>query len=86
MMFDGATALFERSLRVDARALGPHMARLFLMTSIYIAILFSYSTAVLLGAPGLRFFLNIAYIDLIFMTLLGFSFFSTCFLPRPSKS
>ena len=76
-MFDGATALFERSLRVDARALGPHLARLFLLTSIYIAIIFSYSTAVVLGAPGLRFFLNIAYIDLIFMTLLGFSFFST---------
>lgn len=76
-MFDGATALLERSLRVDARALGPHLARLFLMTSIYIAIIFSYSTAVLLGAPGLRFFLNIAYIDLIFMTLLGFSYFST---------
>ena len=76
-MFDGATALFERSLRVDARALGPHLARLFLMTSIYFAIIFSYSTAVLLGAPGLRFFLNIVYIDLIFMTLLGFSFFST---------
>jgi len=76
-MFGGATVLFERSLRVDARALGPHLARLFLMTSIYLAIIFSYSTAVLLGAPGLRFFMNIAYIDLIFMTLLGFSFFST---------
>ena len=76
-MFGGATALFERSLRVDARALGPHLARLFLLTSIYIAIIFSYSTAVALGAPGLRFFLNIAYIDLIFMTLLGFTFFST---------
>ena len=76
-MFGGATALFERSLRVDARALGPHLARLFLLVSIYIAIIFSYSTAVALGAPGLRFFLNIAYINLIFMTLLGFSFFST---------
>ncbi|MBM4076512.1 MAG: hypothetical protein FJ267_12845, partial [Planctomycetes bacterium] len=77
MMFDVATVLFERSLRVDARSLGPHLARSFLMVSIYFAVIFSYSTAAFLGAPGLRFFLNIVYIDLIFMTLLGFSFFST---------
>lgn len=76
-MFNGATALFERSLRVDGRALGPHMARLFLMTAIYLAIRFCFSTAVVLGAPGLRFFLNIVYINLIFMTLLGLSFFAT---------
>ncbi|WP_373650865.1 ABC transporter permease [Schlesneria sp. DSM 10557] len=76
-MFEGTTTLFERSLRVDGRAFGPHLARLFLVSAIYLAIIFSYTTAVVLGAPGLRFFLNIVYIDLIFMTLLGLSFFST---------
>jgi ABC-type Na+ efflux pump permease subunit len=76
-MFVGVLALLERSLRVDARAWGPHLARLGLMAAIYIAVCYASVFSARFGAPGLRFFNSIAYLNLIFMSLLGISFFST---------
>ena len=76
-MFPGVTALFERSLRVDARAWGPHLTRFGLMAMIYVAIIVAVEASSMFGAPGLRFFRTIAYLDLTFMTLLGIIFFST---------
>ena len=76
-MFNGVLALFERSLRVDARAWGPHLARFGLMVAIYVSICFATALSARFGAPGLRFFTSIAYLNLAFMTLMGISFFST---------
>lgn len=76
-MFTGVLALFERSLRIDARAWGPHLARFGLMAAIYVAVCYSSALSTRFGAPGLNFFTNIAYLNLAFMTLLGISFFST---------
>ena len=76
-MFSGVLALLERSLRVDARAWGPHLARFGLMTAIYVAVCFATATSMWFGAPGLRFFRYILYLNLTFMTLTGISFFST---------
>jgi ABC-type Na+ efflux pump permease subunit len=76
-MFPGVMALLERSLRVDARAWGPHLARFGLMTAIYISVIVAVEAGLTFGAPGLRFFGTVAYLDLTFMTLLGISFFST---------
>ncbi len=76
-MFTGILALLERSLRVDARAWTPHLARAGLMVAIYLAVVQVQATAFVFGAPGLRFFASIVYLNLTFMTLLGFGFFST---------
>jgi ABC-type Na+ efflux pump permease subunit len=76
-MFSGVLALLERSLRVDARALAPHLARFGLMATIYVAVCYASSTSGKFGAPGLRFFQSIAYLNLVFMTLMGVSYFST---------
>jgi ABC-type transport system involved in multi-copper enzyme maturation permease subunit len=76
-MFLGTLALFERSLRIDARAVGPHLARFGLMVVIYAAVILTLRTSDMLGAPGRRFFLNIAYLNLTFMTVLGIEFFAT---------
>ena len=76
-MFTGAFALLERSLRVDARTWPTHMARLGLMAAIYFSLCFALATENRFGAPGLRFFQGIAYLDATFMTLLGLGFFST---------
>ncbi len=76
-MFTGVLALLERSLRVDARAWGPHLARFGLMAAIYIAVCYASATSIMFGAPGLRFFTSIGYLNLVFMTLLGIGFFST---------
>ncbi len=76
-MFSGVLALLERSLRVDARGWTTHLARVGLMGAIYLAVVQVQATAFVFGAPGLRFFESIVYLNLTFMTLLGFGFFST---------
>ena len=76
-MFTGVLALLERSLRVDARAWTSHLARGGLMLAIYLAVVQVQATAFVFGAPGLRFFESIVYLNLTFMTLLGLGFFST---------
>ena len=76
-MFHGAFALLERSLRIDARNWSTHLCRLGLVASIYASLCFALSTQNMFGAPGLRFFQGIAYLDLMFITLLGFGYFST---------
>ena len=76
-MFAGVMALCERSLRVDARAWGPHLARFGLMIGILAAVWMTQYSMAFLGAPGLRFYQNILYLNLFFMTLLGIGFFST---------
>lgn len=76
-MFHGAFALLERSLRIDARILTAHLCRFGLIASIYASLCFALSTQNMFGAPGLRFFQGIAFLDLAFITLLGFSYFST---------
>ena len=76
-MFSGVLALLGRSLRVDARAWTPHLARAGLMLAIYLAVVQVQATAFVFGAPGLRFFESIVFLNLTFMTLLGIGFFST---------
>ncbi|WP_373650698.1 ABC transporter permease subunit [Schlesneria sp. DSM 10557] len=76
-MFHGAFALLERSLRIDARNWPTHLCRLGLVGSIYVSLCFALSTQNRFGAPGLRFFQGIAFLDLAFITLLGLSYFST---------
>lgn len=76
-MLSGTFALLERSLRIDARGWSAHLARVGLMAAIYFALCFALATQNMFGAPGLRFFEGIAYLDIAFMTLLGISFFSS---------
>ncbi len=76
-MFSGVLALLERSLRIDARSLPNHLARLGLMAGIYISLASAFALAGRFGAPGLRFFSTSIYLNVIFLTLLGVGFFST---------
>lgn len=76
-MFHGVLALLGRSLRVDARSLQSHLARLGLMGAIYFALCVQQRQAGSFGAPGMIFFSAIGWLDVIFMTVLGISFFST---------
>ncbi|MBS0203008.1 MAG: ABC transporter permease subunit [Planctomycetes bacterium] len=76
-MYHGILALVGRSMRVDARSWHSHLARFGLMVALFVALITALVSAGRVGAPGLRFFYSIGYLDLIFMTLLGISFFST---------
>ncbi len=76
-MLNGVFALLERSLRIDARSWPTHLTRLGLIVAIYFALYMTLVTLDQFGAPGLRFFEGIAYLDVLFMTLMGFGLFST---------
>jgi len=76
-MSNGVFALLERSLRIDARSWSTHLIRLGLVGAIYFVLCVTLVTRNQFGAPGLRFFEGIAYLDVLFMTLMGFGFFST---------
>ena len=76
-MFQGVHALLWRSLRIDARSWQAHLARVGLVLGIYIALIVALSVGSRFGAPGLRFFRSILWLNVAFMSLLGIGFFST---------
>ena len=76
-MLRGIFALFFRSLRGDARSIGVHLSWLFLLIVIYVALWFAQEQSRFVGAPGRDFFRNVIYLDAIFLTLLGVSYFSS---------
>jgi ABC-type transport system involved in multi-copper enzyme maturation permease subunit len=76
-MFPGVLALVGRSLRVDARSWSTHAARVGLVMGVYVSLCTVLWNSFLFGAPGLRFFYGIGYLNLTFASLLGFGFFST---------
>lgn len=73
-MFHGILALLGRSLRVDARSWQSHLIRFGLMAALFVALISALLSSRRLGAPGMQFFYTIAYLDLLFMTLLGINF------------
>ncbi|WP_010588533.1 ABC transporter permease [Schlesneria paludicola] len=76
-MLPGIWALLERSLRIDARSLSPHLVRFGLLVTIYITLCFVNEASGMFGAPGLHFFQSMTFLNLTFMTLFGVSYFSS---------
>lgn len=76
-MYSGVLALLLRSLRMDVRSRGAHLARLGLMVAIYLSIIQVQLTGAWVGAPGLSFFTSILWLNLTFVTLIGLSAFSS---------
>lgn len=73
----GLLTLFNRSIRLDARGVKGHAFRIAFALFIYFALLSAYLTSLSFGAPGLRFFSSICYLNLFFIALAGMSFFAT---------
>jgi ABC-type transport system involved in multi-copper enzyme maturation permease subunit len=76
-MLRGIFALFFRSLRGESRSVWVHVSWLFLLLVIYVALCFAQEQSRFFGAPGLNFFRSVAYLNAIFVTLLGVSYFSS---------
>lgn len=76
-MLYGLAALLTRALRMDARQLRNHLFRLAFVGFIYVCLLVATFKSVFLGAPGLTFFSEIAWLNLIFITCAGIGFFSS---------
>jgi hypothetical protein len=70
-------ALFNRSLRHDARQHLTYVLRLALTLVILWALFIAHAQAGSVGAPGLGFFKSVVNINLVFITLAGFSYFAS---------
>ena len=70
-------ALFNRSLRLDARARSTYLVRAGLVAFVLIVLFNTASTLAYVGAPGLSFFYAIVEINLWFITLTGLSYFAS---------
>jgi ABC-type transport system involved in multi-copper enzyme maturation permease subunit len=76
-MYSSVLALLLRSLRMDVRSRGAHLARLGLMVAIYLSVIQIQLTGAWVGAPGLSFFTSILWLNLTFVTLIGIGAFSS---------
>ncbi len=70
-------ALFERSLRVESRAMATYAKRLGLAIFIFFCLISAHLTSDLFGAAGLRFFSSVVYTTLLFVTLAGVGYFAS---------
>lgn len=70
-------ALLARSLRVDSRLLRTHLFRLFFAGFIGLNLVLAQSQSAFFGAPGLRFFSQMTYLNFVFISLAGISIFAT---------
>jgi len=77
LMYYGLLALLTRSLRQDARQLRNHVFRLTFVGFIYLSLLWATVTSAAFGAPGLRFFVSIAWLNAVFITCAGIGFFAS---------
>jgi hypothetical protein len=76
-MYYGLIALLTRALRLDSRQLRNHLFRLAFVGFIYLSMLMATVQSAFVGAPGLRFFENIAWLNVFFITCAGIGYFSS---------
>ncbi|MFN0051974.1 MAG: ABC transporter permease [Planctomycetales bacterium] len=76
-MFTGSLALLHRALKLDARLAQTHLFRFGFVILIYGSLLYSQATSLKFGAPGLKLFEMLSYLNLGLITLAAISFFAT---------
>lgn len=76
-MFTGSLALLHRALRLDARLLQTHLFRVTFAMAIYFGLVWAHATSLTIGAPGLKLFQSLTFLNLGLITLAGVSFFAT---------
>lgn len=76
-MLGGTLALMTRALRLDARMLRSHLFRLLFVVIIMLGLSFAHYSGMMIGAPGLLFFSQMAFLNFAFITLAAISFFAT---------
>lgn len=76
-MWTGISALLARAMQMDSRMLRTHLFRLGFVALIYGSLLVAQLQAMGRGAPGLYFLSGIVYLNALFITMAGVSFFSS---------
>ncbi len=85
-MWGPSLALMTRSLRVDARLLRTHLLRAAFVSIIFISMMFWHLMSLLTGAPGLEFFSTITWLNFVFITVAGLSYFATAITEEKDES
>lgn len=75
-MFGPTLALLTRSLRLDARQVRSHLIRLSFVGLIYLCMFWAQIMSAMYGAPGLEFFKLICFLNCVFITAAGISYFA----------
>ncbi|HVJ84036.1 MAG TPA: hypothetical protein VM452_00250 [Caulifigura sp.] len=70
-------ALLVRALRVDARNLRPHLIRFGLLATILWLLFLAQEMSQSSGAPGLRLFESLTYVNIWFITFVGVTYFAS---------
>lgn len=76
-MFAGTLAMLHRALRLDSRLLRTHLFRVSFAGLMYLSLFYAWASSSLVGAPGLRLFETMTYLNLVLISLAGISFFAT---------
>ena len=76
-MFHGVLTLLTRALKADAKLRRSHAFRIGSTLLILLFLIVAHATSGGVGAPGLRFFTLISWLNLALITLAGTSFFAT---------
>ena len=76
-MFAGTLAMLYRALRLDSRLLRTHLFRVSFAALMYLALCYTWVSSSLVGAPGLKLFETMTYLNLVLISLAGISFFAT---------
>jgi ABC-type transport system involved in multi-copper enzyme maturation permease subunit len=76
-MFAGTLAMLHRAIRLDARLLRTHLFRLGFAGLMYLSLLYAWISSSLVGAPGLKLFETMTYLNVVLISLAGISFFAT---------
>ncbi|MBI3861065.1 MAG: hypothetical protein HY290_04135 [Planctomycetia bacterium] len=76
-MFTGTLAMLHRALRLDARLMRTHLFRLGFAVLVYISLAYAVISSKLVGAPGLRMFESMVWLNFVLISLAGVSFFAT---------
>src|SRR5262249_43201599 len=78
VMFTGTLAMLHRAVRLDARLLRTHLFRAGFAWLVYVSLLYAlWISQTLLGAPGLRMFEAMTWLNVVLISLAGVSFFAT---------
>ena len=73
----GLLSLMTRTLRVDSRAVWTYLLRFGLIAFVFVALISAQQTSLWFGAPGLRLFQTLVFINFAFISLAGLSIFAT---------
>lgn len=77
-MWPQTLALLVRSLRAEVRDVRIHLFRLAVVGIVVVILMTTMAGAIIVGAPGLRYFSLLARCNFWFITFAGASFFAAC--------